>query len=266
LIGEASWWDGAQRFVAVKAPASAYPGAPQDRCHLAALVGLEDALDEVSEECRRLGFRSVVFGTDHDHIWPGYPQEDTAGLERLMKAGFRVTGRHVDLERDLTGYQAPEASRETLRSHGAEARPATNGDIEALDRFLSVAFPGRWRHDTMRKVVEDQEAEDIVLLWVDGKVAGFALTQREGVRRPIGGAVWRRSLGPRWGALGPIGLAPEARGQGLGGALLASALERLAQRGARRTIIDWTTLEGFYQRHGFETTRRYVALSKDLDR
>lgn len=263
LLEDASWWDGNDRFVAVKSPATAYPGAPPDRCHLAACVGVEETLEEVFAACAAMGFRNLVFGMDHDHIWPGFPKDDDR-LAQMVMAGFQVGSDHCDLERDLCGFQAPESCRDLLAQHRATVQPAAQDDAEALDSFLARSFPGRWRHDTMRKVVEDREAGDILLLRIEGDIQGFAFTQREGARRPIGGAIWRRSLGPSWGALGPIGIAEQARGKGLGDALLASTLQTLAHRGSRRTIIDWTTLEDFYGRHGFVPTRRYLTLTKDL--
>lgn len=263
LIEEASWYDGDGRFVAVKSPSTAYPGAPTDRCHLAACVGMEDRLDEVFETCAAMGYQSLVFGMDHDHIWPGFPEDD-GRYALMMAAGFQVGGRHCDLERDLAGFEAPEPCQELLARHQATVHTAAPQDAEAIDRFLARSFPGRWRHDTIRKITIDKEPGDIVLLRLADDIQGFAFTQREGVRRPIGGAVWKRSLGPAWGALGPIGIAEQARGKGLGDALLASALQILAERGSRQTIIDWTTLEGFYGRHGFVPTRRYVTLTKGL--
>ncbi|HJP82007.1 MAG TPA: GNAT family N-acetyltransferase, partial [Fimbriimonadaceae bacterium] len=91
----------------------------------------------------------------------------------------------------------------------------------------------------------------------DQKVYGFALLQRSSDKLPIGGAVWRNSLGEIWGSLGPIGIAKELRGNGLGHGLLGKALEHLRDLGVRRCIIDWTTLDAFYGRHGFEIARRY---------
>jgi GNAT superfamily N-acetyltransferase len=200
---------------------------------------------------------------DQDHLWPGFPI-DCDALPQLMAQGFEASGGHCDMERDLADYRPLDGSLLALADCRATVEPACFGDLEALDVFLGRVFPGRWRHDTLRKATIDQEIEDIVLLWIGDSVQGFALTQLERAKRPIGGAVWRPSLGRSWGALGPIGIAPEARGRGLGHALLASALVELRGRGARRTIIDWTTLESFYGAHGFLPTRRYVTLLKRL--
>ena len=84
-------------------------------------------------------------------------------------------------------------------------------------------------------------------------------------KMPIGGAVWRLSLGEKWGSLGPIGVATQERGRGLGHALLGSALINLKQRGVRQCIIDWTTLDDFYGKHGFEVSRRYKIASLKLE-
>jgi predicted N-acetyltransferase YhbS len=49
------------------------------------------------------------------------------------------------------------------------------------------------------------------------------------------------------------------RGNGWGGALLAAGLLEQKARGVRQCLIDWTVLDEFYGKHGFEKTRTYRA-------
>jgi predicted N-acetyltransferase YhbS len=99
----------------------------------------------------------------------------------------------------------------------------------------------------------------------DGSLVGFAVIQDWRHKRPIGGGVWRMSMGDLWGALGPIGVAASERGHGLGHSLLGSALRDLRDRGVHGCTIDWTGLGEFYGRHGFEITRRYKVATLKLD-
>jgi GNAT superfamily N-acetyltransferase len=70
---------------------------------------------------------------------------------------------------------------------------------------------------------------------------------------------WAASDGgaPAAGGLGPMGLAPDLRGRGLGVVLLDRAMVHLASLGVREMVIDWTILLDFYGRLGFVPLRRY---------
>lgn len=127
--------------------------------------------------------------------------------------------------------------------------------------FLDREFPGRWPYDVRRKA-KAENGLDFVLGMFDGpECIGFAVIQKDGSDNlPIGGAVWQASLGSKWGALGPIGVAKKVRGQGLGDALLTRSLDMLKRLGVRRCIIDWTAIPEFYERHGFEISRTYVPM------
>jgi GNAT superfamily N-acetyltransferase len=107
---------------------------------------------------------------------------------------------------------------------------------------------------------------DHLLLEADGRPVGFALTQVSKGDQP-------------YGSLLAIGLLPEYRRQGLGRALHAAALERLARRGARRLQLAagalayfWpgvpTSLPAawpFFQSQGWTSSERSVDLVRSLD-
>jgi predicted N-acetyltransferase YhbS len=177
-----------------------------------------------------------------------------------MVEGFEKTGGHFDLERDLMDYESP-----VTPTPGLKFREVTEADVPALGAFLQREFPGRWSHDVMEKVRVEGAANTCFGAFEGGRLLGFALIQDWRHKLPIGGAVWRLSLGDKWGSLGPIGVAAEDRGRGIGDALLGSALTNLKNRGVHRCIIDWTTLDGFYAKHGFEVSRRYKTATLKLD-
>ncbi len=251
-------------WLCLKASASPrlYPGQDPNRGHVSALA-FEDsgaavrALREGLDLLAIAGFERAVFGMDADHVWPGCPIDHPNVEAVLAEAGFEPGGEWFDLERDLGDYRVPDRAARALADSGFIVRRLDPADIGSLDQFLQEEFPGRWRADTLRKAKDDGEPEGVFGLLDGDRVLGFALTQGPTCRRPIGGAVWRLSLGERWGALGPIGVAKSLRGMGLGGALLAHTLDGMRAAGARRTIIDWTTLGSLYGAHGFEVSRRY---------
>lgn len=233
-------------------------GDPQ-RCHLSCFAGEPAAVEALVREglvrCAQGGASRVAFGADPDHLFPGVP--DVGPWRRLAeRLGFESKGEAYDVARDLAGYRPPSDPARALGKAGLRVERSRAGQAKELDRFLAAEFPGRWRTDTARKVRE--EPEEIYLLTDGRQVHGFAVTQTPRSARPHAGASFRRALGPDWAALGPVGVAKGLRGEGLGDALLASALLGLARDGARLCVIDWTVLLDFYGRHGFRPWRRYT--------
>lgn len=252
-------------LVAVKRSSAAlYAHPDKDQYHLTALAyddaetGLE-LMAYVKRILRNRGASKLVFGQDTRHFWPGCPTECGKLGMFLMVQGFEEGSEQVDLERDLTGYRY-----EGVVPEGDEFRRLEPRDLPSLRAFFSSEFSGRWQYDTLNKV-EAEGPGTVFGLLRDGKVQGFALIQDAAAKLPIGGAVWKEDLGPRWGALGPIGIAKSIRGQGHGGALLGKALEAMAASGVQRAIIDWTNLVDFYGKFGFEPTRQYRSLTLGFD-
>jgi GNAT superfamily N-acetyltransferase len=175
-----------------------------------------------------------------------------------MVEGFADRGEIVDLERHLDEYQSPVESPPNAQFKCLESK-----DHDLLVDFLDREFPGRWKYDTLYKI-RFEGPSCVFVLMVDGSVEGFALIQSAEHRSPIGGGVWRSSLGASWGALGPIGISERLRGKGYGSALLGAALTELKHRGVQNAIIDWTNLVEFYGKHGFTPTRIYRAMSLKL--
>jgi GNAT superfamily N-acetyltransferase len=233
-------------------------GGDENRFHLAALAFDDRAAGEAilkqvtAWASSQAATVSLTFGQDSDHIWPGVPVDHSELSELLMGAGFTAGSEVVDLQRDLVGYLPRDPGCDA-----AEYRVATAEDESGMFEYFDREFPGRWRFDVMQQFYEDPAR---VFLWApDGEVHGHALIQQDGTDHPIGGAVWRTSLGPNWGALGSIGVSADRRGGGSGGRLLDAALQDLSRRGCRETIIDWTGLAAFYEKYGFEIRRRYYS-------
>lgn len=253
-------------FVAVKkSPAQLYRGPDKDQSHLSAIVFREpmvgvDLLADVKRLLRNRGGSRLLFGQDSRHFFPGCPDECRSTAMFLMVEGFNESGLSHDLERDMRDYENPAPP-----VPGDEYRNLAEADLPSLRAFLEREFPGRWTYDVTQKLEREGDPSCVFGLLRNGRVEGFALLQGEGCKAPIGGAVWRTSLGERWGSLGPIGVSKAVRGQGSGNALLGAALEELRRRGTHRAIIDWTGLVDFYGKHGFQVTRTYRSLTLPLD-
>ncbi len=269
---DASRWQtlsgGLKAFIAIKkSAAQLYSGPDPLTSHLGLMAfrdfkAGQELFDVVVDGLRSRGIQKLVFGQDNRHFFPGCPVDWPEMREFLERNGFAVLNEQVDLERDLTDYEPPVGVTDALAGD-VIARPCQPADLPAVRAFFEGSFPGRWMYDAFQKW--NLEGPETLMGLFEGETCiGFALIQQSGCHLPIGGAVWGKSLGDQWGSLGPIGVSESVRGRGLGDALLAASLLELKSRGARRTIIDWTTLESFYGKHGFQVARRYRSMVKDL--
>lgn len=248
-------------FVIIKrAPSKHYKVADPDAMHLSGMaftdpLHMVDVFSDSKRVMRERGASCVLFGMDSRHFWPGVPVDKPRLNDFLMIEGFTLGGEYFDLERDLSDYEPPRE----LPSEDVEFRVLTEQDHSLLVKFFEREFPGRWKYDILTKIEMEESHKGIVGLFHDEAIHGFASIQDSSNKYPIAGAVWRNSLGDHWGTLGPIGVSQKVRGNGWGGAMLSAGLLELKSRGVKRCLIDWTTLEEFYGKHGFEKSRIYKA-------
>lgn len=202
---------------------------------------------------RARGRTTAVLGTDPAHFFPGVPDSSrAAGF--FEAAGYTLRGEAYDLHRSLDGYRTPETVTEARAANpDVEVRPLTAGEEDALLAFLDAAFPGRWRYTLGRFLETGGPVGDVMGAVRRGAVCGFAMLFHPGSRWIGPSIAWT----PSAGGLGPMGLAPEMRGRGLGHVLLDRAVAHLASLSVREMVIDWTILLDFYGALGFVPCRRY---------
>jgi ribosomal protein S18 acetylase RimI-like enzyme len=101
----------------------------------------------------------------------------------------------------------------------------------------------------------------LFLARVDGALVGYALLHVEEVRATFIADTWR--TGDRIGELESIAVAPEHRGQGIGGALLDVVDREFDELGVADVIIGLLpgneTARRVYERRGFRTTWMYMS-------
>lgn len=225
-------------------------------------------LDRAENWCRAHGATSIRLGSDYRHFFPGLPIDDSPEA-RATKAFFEKRGYDPgniehDLEADLLDIDLGPSAEAAFSAPGY--RFSLCGDelrASALG-FLSKTFPGRWHREIEEAFDAGMGGSDLALA-LDAKNSlpvGFARICGEGSAQLSPGLFWRGLLGEHAGALGPIGIAPAHRGQGLGLGLLRGSLASLKSRGARRVVIDWTDLTGFYGRVGFSPWKTYLGMTK----
>ncbi|MDW8059530.1 MAG: GNAT family N-acetyltransferase [Thermomicrobium sp.] len=213
-------------------------------------------LERAVEEARARGYRALVFGGGPGHLVPGVPAEAPLATWRFLRQAGAVP-REVfhDLLVDLTIPLEPPQY-----PVGVELAPAPR---EPMLAFLAKEFPGEWEVD----VATAYDAGATVYgLWRHGSLIGFAATHRPGEWPPAPSLFWSTALDGSVAGLGPLGIAADERGRGLGLAMVRGALHELARTGARWAIIDWTELAPFYGRAGAHVWRTYQMAALPLDR
>lgn len=229
--------------------------------------GIGSSLAAAAVETLRARGRSFVrLGGEADHLLPGLPQEAPPAAWRLARSlGCLPTNAEHDLVLDLRPDLPPSPLPPgyLLRADRPEAALA----------FVQRAFPGRWAEEVATYLAAGATAITLERA-DDDAVAGSAHAQGfcvvfqggEGVTAP--GLLWRDALlaeigtpSTRLGGIGPLGVDPAARGGGAGLAMVRGAAALLKERGATDAVINWTTLTGFYGRHGARIWRTYQRMS-----
>jgi predicted N-acetyltransferase YhbS len=86
-----------------------------------------------------------------------------------------------------------------------------------------------------------------------GRIAGTLMFTRRDTWLP-----WTPVLG-RVGGFGCVGVAPRARGHGIGLAMCARAMELLREKGVHRIFVAWVYLIKWYGQLGLRPWRTYRA-------
>ena len=211
---------------------------------------------------RAQGRTLIVVGGDPNHFLPGVPAEERA-LGFVRTAGYAVVGEAYDLRRAVGGA-AGEIGAPVPVARGVTVRPLGSADTSGLFAFLAAVFPGRWRYTVGRFLAQGGRIGDIMGVISRGRVVGFAHLFHPNSRWIGPSIAWTRGAGRHGGGIGPMGLAPEFRGRGLGLALLDRSVRHLAEIGTEEIVVDWTVLLDFYGRAGFSVWRCYRHAEKRL--
>lgn len=208
---------------------------------------------------RHGGCTRIVLGGSFHHFLAGVP--DTTAPAYFAKAGYTLGASVWDVRRRLQAApRLPDVTATLAAAPDVTIRPLRSADVTALGTFLAGQFPGRWHRDVDWYLQHDGSPAMVMGLFSDSTVKGFAHLHPPG---SSGSRRWAGTL-PGVAALGPIGVADDQRGRGLGLALLVRGLEALQHAGADETVIDWTDLLDFYGRCDFRPWLAYRLMDKAL--
>ncbi len=183
-----------------------------------------------------------------DYFIPGIDMDAYAdAAEFLRSQGYRKVASVYGMGRSLVDSTVPDEMRERfdrLRDAGFSVtlfRP--HYTVQLLD-FLRRNYPGdlfRVAHDRLQ---HDPECDEIMLALKGDDVVGFSHFQDE--------------------RFGPLGIAREYSGRGLGPMLYYFTLEQMRKKGKRNLWLAWTTgrAKDFYFKVGLRVLRRHAIFRK----
>lgn len=228
--------------------------------------GLGSALYERTEKSfRAAGLRRLALGAELGHFFPGIPKESVETESFFLNRGYTGGSEVCDLSCTVSRFVppaghglAPEVEK-TVQIALAQSEE----DFRDTQQFFLTYFPGRWEHE-FRWAFENGLLDGLVLLRVGGAVKGFARIYDQHSDYIGPSIYWSGLMKKPYGGLGPIGVANDERGKGLGMELLYRALMMLWERGVEEIGIDFTTLVDFYGKLGFQPWKWYLRYTRDL--
>lgn len=171
------------------------------------------------------------------------PGVEAESVDFFRKHGYEITGTSVEMELDLKGFSAPEASLPDGVTFGY-----FNGDNNRLI-------------EAVREVDEE---------WVqyfgynptfcgfnNGKLASFCIVGFDDTCLLSDGI-------NKIGSIGCVGTVPCERKQGIGLQMVALAAEELIAKGCDKCFIHYTHLENWYAKLGAKTFYRFYAGGKHI--
>ena len=152
----------------------------------------------------------------------------------IMNLGFRQVNRIVTFFKE--GTEIP-----SLPDNGIEIRNAEVTDMSELAALEEEAFHPLWRHSAQGLRLAFWQSQSFKLAEIGGRIVGFYYSV-EGINRESAHLV-------------RITVARGLQNQGIGSALMASALDSFGRRGVRQvtlnTQVDNVSSHRLYQRFGF---------------
>ena len=143
---------------------------------------------------------------------------------------------------------------------------ATPRDIDRINRVFTEAFTDRYQRDGLTGVRVPMLNPEIWKFSISAAGEG-ALVWRDPADEIIAFNLVHQSGAEGW--MGPLAVRPGRQGEGIGGLIVRTGIERLVQGGAK--VIGLETMPrtveniGFYSRLGFRPEHLTVSLSRELD-
>ncbi|MBS4192461.1 GNAT family N-acetyltransferase [Bacillus sp. FJAT-49705] len=227
---------------------------PNHRCLGVGKKLVEDAVQFLKEN----GRTNVFFASyAPNYILPGI-DEDTypEAYVFLKKQGFQKLYSPVAMDRNLVGFQVPQAVKELKKLREAEGYSfgtAKDKDLYEVIQFANTKFNPDWGRAIREGILQGLPLERILVAREGEKVIGFCI---------YGGY---EGIPDRFG---PFGVDPKQQGKGLGKILLNECIHLMRSEGLHNAWFLWTgekTSAGYlYKKTDFEITRTFHVMKKTI--
>lgn len=204
----------------------------------------------VKELSRRLNLRSPLrFGGGSHHFVPGLPQQFASFQNFFTSIGFVADWQAYDL--------LWRSSHHTTTSSPCLLPPDRYRliDLEHSEKLTALLthFGKRWQDDTKLRIEANREGckEEVMGAFLEGELVGFCHLWTRSSKRLGPSTFWLERTDNLWGGIGPIGIHPTQRGQGLGLGIVQASIDYLKGSGITKVGVDWTGIPGFYKACGF---------------
>ncbi|WP_062350174.1 GNAT family N-acetyltransferase [Bacillus kwashiorkori] len=215
---------------------------------------MEEAIGFLKEAGRKHVFFSSYAP---NYIMPGIDEEAyPSGYQFLLAQGFTKLYSPIAMDRNIVGYQMPEAVKELIKQREAEGytfRTAEDCDLYDVIKFANEVFNPDWGRAIREGVLQGLPMENILVARDGDKLVGFCIHGGyEGVPDRFG----------------PFGVDPNQQGKGLGKILLHLCLTKMRAESLHGAWFLWTgekTTAGYlYKKTGFEVTRTFHVMKKEI--
>ena len=129
--------------------------------------------------------------------------------------------------------------------------------------FFKKCFYGRWYYEALEYFNDGDIQGEYLICLEDDKVVGFLRLNKNKIKKISYNENWNKRFDTLVG-VGPLGVDPDYRKNGIAKALIFKGLIDSHNEGIKNAMIDWTGLMAIYQKYGFEVWKCYQYASKDF--
>jgi ribosomal protein S18 acetylase RimI-like enzyme len=186
------------------------------------------------------------------YFWPGVPDTRPEGWAFFRARGFVETATSCDLLGDVRAYRTPDWVRARVEPE-VRFELAGPGDAGEIVELQQRNFP-YWIAIYERQVALPKT---ILVARLGGRIVGTCTVEGPAERDFL----WQGLVDGPVGEFGAVGVDPQARGAGIGLAMVARACELLSERGAETCYCAYTYVPDWYGKLGFTHWRTYTMAS-----
>lgn len=226
-------------------------------------------LEYTKKVLKSLGIKKVQLFGEFNNYMTGVPIEDSEWIEMLKSEGFIGECIYCDLYRryDQSNEKDHMILDAWLTEMGLKYRTVKRQELKELYEFLRENFSGRWDFELKRYMENGWTGREYVILYEEHErdlqakdIIGFCRVND--VDSP---SIWyNMNFADKYenqGGVGPLGVSAKYRGQGLGKVVTDMGIRTLLDRGVTEIVIDWTDLEKFYMKMGYEIVEQFSKMT-----